>query len=215
MVMDPCQDCRGQGQIRRERTLSVRIPAGVDDGARIRLAGEGDAGARGGPRGDLYIFISVHPHGFLRARRAGPALHGAGAHGGGGAGRRDRRALPDGRRGLRRQPPTADRRCLEGDFQTGRTVRLKGNAACRRSAPRERGDLVVELFIETPGQADRPPEGAAARPRRSLQRPAASEERQLRRQGQDLLGQRQGRLTPFAVRAPSTARHAFRWKSHP
>src|SRR5258705_13876352 len=61
MVLDPCEDCRGQGQVRRERTLSVRIPAGVDDGARIRLAGEGDAGARGGPRGDLYIFIPVKP----------------------------------------------------------------------------------------------------------------------------------------------------------
>src|SRR5690606_5756300 len=57
LVLDPCEDCRGMGQVRRERRLQVRIPAGVDDGARIRLAGEGDAGARGGPRGDLYIFI--------------------------------------------------------------------------------------------------------------------------------------------------------------
>ncbi|MBT9473594.1 MAG: molecular chaperone DnaJ, partial [Phenylobacterium sp.] len=62
LVLDPCQDCRGHGQLRKERTLQVRIPAGVDDGARIRLAGEGDAGARGGPRGDLYIFLSVRPH---------------------------------------------------------------------------------------------------------------------------------------------------------
>ena len=62
LVLDPCADCHGMGQVRRERTLSVRIPAGVDDGARIRLSGEGDAGARGGPRGDLYIFISVKPH---------------------------------------------------------------------------------------------------------------------------------------------------------
>ena len=59
---DPCADCHGMGQVRRERTLSVRIPAGVDDGARIRLAGEGDGGSRGGPRGDLYIFLSVRPH---------------------------------------------------------------------------------------------------------------------------------------------------------
>jgi molecular chaperone DnaJ len=62
MVMDPCVDCHGHGLIRKQRTLAVRIPAGVDDGARIRLAGEGDAGQRGGPRGDLYIFISVKPH---------------------------------------------------------------------------------------------------------------------------------------------------------
>jgi molecular chaperone DnaJ len=61
-VVDPCESCHGHGQVRRERALQVRIPAGVDDGARIRLAGEGDAGARGGPRGDLYIFLSVKPH---------------------------------------------------------------------------------------------------------------------------------------------------------
>src|SRR5215469_16172363 len=62
LVLDPCADCHGMGQVRKERTLSVRIPAGVDDGARIRLAGEGDGGQRGGPRGDLYIFLSVQPH---------------------------------------------------------------------------------------------------------------------------------------------------------
>jgi molecular chaperone DnaJ len=62
LILDPCAECHGHGQVRRERTLQVRIPAGVDDGARIRLAGEGDSGARGGPRGDLYIFLSVRPH---------------------------------------------------------------------------------------------------------------------------------------------------------
>src|ERR1700741_995927 len=62
MILDPCVDCRGMAKVRKQRTLAVRIPACVDDGARIRLAGEGDAGLRGGPRGDLYIFISVHPH---------------------------------------------------------------------------------------------------------------------------------------------------------
>ena len=71
---------RGRGLVgsprsfaRKERTLSVRIPAGVDDGARIRLAGEGDAGARGGPRGDLYIFLSVKPHELFE--RDGLDLH--------------------------------------------------------------------------------------------------------------------------------------------
>ena len=62
MVMDPCAGCHGAGQVRKERTLEVSIPPGVDDGARIRLAGEGDAGSGGGPRGDLYIFLSVRPH---------------------------------------------------------------------------------------------------------------------------------------------------------
>ena len=61
------------GQVRKERTLQVRIPAGVDDGSRIRLAGEGDAGARGGPRGDLYIFLGVTPHELFE--RDGLDLH--------------------------------------------------------------------------------------------------------------------------------------------
>ncbi len=62
MVLDPCTGCHGAGQMRKERTLEVAIPPGVDDGARIRLEGEGDAGSAGAPRGDLYIFLSVRPH---------------------------------------------------------------------------------------------------------------------------------------------------------
>jgi molecular chaperone DnaJ len=72
-VSDPCRNCHGAGQVRQERTLKVRIPAGVDDGARIRLAGEGDAGARGGPRGDLYIFVSLLAHELFE--RDGLDLH--------------------------------------------------------------------------------------------------------------------------------------------
>jgi hypothetical protein len=59
LVLDPCKSCNGHGQVRRQRTLQVRIPPGVDDGARIRLSGEGDAGQRGGPRGDLYFLLKA------------------------------------------------------------------------------------------------------------------------------------------------------------
>jgi molecular chaperone DnaJ len=62
MITDPCPSCQGAGRITKERTLSVNIPQGVEDGTRIRLAGEGEAGLRGGPTGDLYIFLSVSPH---------------------------------------------------------------------------------------------------------------------------------------------------------
>lgn len=62
MIADPCPSCTGAGRITKERTLSVNIPQGVEDGTRIRLAGEGEAGLRGGPTGDLYIFLSVKPH---------------------------------------------------------------------------------------------------------------------------------------------------------
>jgi molecular chaperone DnaJ len=73
VVTDPCRSCHGQGQVRRERTLQIKVPAGIDDGARIRLAGEGDAGAAGGPRGDLYLFVSVQPHELFE--RDGMDLH--------------------------------------------------------------------------------------------------------------------------------------------
>ena len=61
-IANPCGKCSGQGRVTEERSLSVNIPAGIEDGTRIRLAGEGEAGYRGGPAGDLYIFLSVKPH---------------------------------------------------------------------------------------------------------------------------------------------------------
>ena len=149
LILDPCQDCHGHGQVRRERTLQVRIPAGVDDGARIRLAGEGDSGARGGSRGDLYIFLSVRPHELfdrdgldllctvpvpmyvaaLGGEIEAPCLLGGDAC--------------DGECRIEVKVP-------EGT-QTGRTVRLKGKGMPSLRS-RERGDLVVELFVETPSK---------------------------------------------------------------
>lgn len=66
VIDDPCEDCNGLGRVARERTLSVNIPAGVEDGTRIRLAGEGEAGLRSGPPGDLYIFLSLKPDPFFQ-----------------------------------------------------------------------------------------------------------------------------------------------------
>ena len=65
-IEDPCPVCSGAGRITKERKLSVNIPSGVEDGTRIRLAGEGEAGLRGGPAGDLYIFLSIKPHAFFQ-----------------------------------------------------------------------------------------------------------------------------------------------------
>ncbi len=62
IVPSPCETCRGRGRIERPRTLTVKIPAGVDDGSRIRISGNGEAGSRGGPSGDLYVYISIAPH---------------------------------------------------------------------------------------------------------------------------------------------------------
>jgi molecular chaperone DnaJ len=147
LVLDPCGSCGGHGRVRRDRTLEVRIPAGVDDGARIRLAGEGDAGARGGPRGDLYIFISVQPHELFE--RDGldllcsvPVPMATAALGG------DIEApcLLGGE--------NCDGECkitveVPEGAQSGRTVRLRGRGMPSLRS-RGRGDLVVELFVETP-----------------------------------------------------------------
>ena len=69
IIEQPCTDCGGQGRKQEHRKLSVDIPKGIEDGTRIRLANEGEAGLRGGPPGDLYIFISVKPHDLSGARR--------------------------------------------------------------------------------------------------------------------------------------------------
>lgn len=73
IIDQPCTNCRGQGRVAQMRDLSVDIPKGIDDGTRIRLSGEGEAGERGGPPGDLYIFISVEPHSLFQ--RDGADLH--------------------------------------------------------------------------------------------------------------------------------------------
>jgi molecular chaperone DnaJ len=66
IVTTPCSDCHGSGKERKKRRLTVKIPAGVDDGSRMRLSGEGDAGVNGGPPGHLYVYISVAPHPYFR-----------------------------------------------------------------------------------------------------------------------------------------------------
>src|SRR6202030_193273 len=73
VIDNPCPTCSGSGRVTRERMLSVNIPAGVEDGTRIRLSGEGEAGGRGGPAGDLYVFLSLAAHPFFQ--RDGADLH--------------------------------------------------------------------------------------------------------------------------------------------
>ncbi|MFO1242825.1 MAG: molecular chaperone DnaJ [Rickettsiales bacterium] len=73
IIKNPCKTCAGSGTVRKEKSLSVNIPAGVEEGTRIRLPGEGEAGFRGGPPGDLYIFLAIKPHPFFR--RDGANIH--------------------------------------------------------------------------------------------------------------------------------------------
>jgi molecular chaperone DnaJ len=145
MILDPCKDCRGHGQVRKERTLQVRVPAGVDDGNRIRLTGEGDAGLKGGPKGDLYLFVSVRAHDLFE--RDGldllvtvPVPMCKAALGGEIDAPCLTEADDDNARVKVKIPEGA---------QTGKTVRLKGKGMPSLRGP-QRGDLVVELFVETP-----------------------------------------------------------------
>jgi molecular chaperone DnaJ len=139
-IKTPCRACGGRGLVQKERTLAVKIPAGVEDGTRIRLSGEGDSGARGGPPGDLYLFLSVKPHSLFEREGAdlfcrAPAPMCKAALGG------------------EMEIPTIDgeraRITIPAGAQTGRRFRVKGKGMTHlRSAAR--GDLHVELMVETP-----------------------------------------------------------------
>lgn len=140
IIKDPCKVCAGAGRVEKDRALSVNIPAGVETGTRIRLAGEGEAGMRGGPAGDLYIFIEVKEHKLFERDGTNlfcrvPVSMGTAALGGS-------IEVPtiDGGRG-RVQIPAGS--------QSGRQMRLrsKGMPALRGSGT---GDMFIELAVETP-----------------------------------------------------------------
>ncbi|MEO0891683.1 MAG: molecular chaperone DnaJ [Pseudomonadota bacterium] len=140
IISNPCKVCHGHGRVEKDRSLSVNIPAGVETGTRIRLGGEGEAGMRGGPSGDLYIFIEVEKHAIFEREESNlfcrvPVSMSTAALGGdievptidGG---RSRVKIPEG-------------------SQSGRQMRLrsKGMPALRGGAP---GDMFIELAVETP-----------------------------------------------------------------
>ena len=140
VIDNPCPNCSGSGRVMRERTLSVNVPPGVEDGTRIRLAGEGEAGVRGGPNGDLYIFLSLSPHQFFQ--RDGADLH-----------CRMPISMVAAALGGAFDVPTIDGgqskvKVPEGT-QSGRRFRLAGKGMPVLRA-RERGDMYVQVLVETP-----------------------------------------------------------------
>jgi len=139
-VKTPCRACGGRGLTQKERTLAVKIPAGVEDGARIRLGGEGDAGLRGGAPGDLYLFLSVKPHTLFE--RDGPDLY-----------CRAPTPMCKAALGGEIEIPTIDgeraRVSIPAGAQTGRRFRIRGKGMTNLRS-KERGDLHVELLVETP-----------------------------------------------------------------
>src|SRR5690242_5340569 len=140
IIENPCRQCGGQGRVRKEKTLSVTIPAGVEDGTRIRLAGEGEAGMRGGSPGDLYIFLAVKPHRFFQ--RDGSDIH-----------CRVPISLPMAALGSSLEVPTIDggraKLNIPAGTQGGHQFRLrnKGMSVLRSGG---RGDMYVQVVVETP-----------------------------------------------------------------
>lgn len=145
MISDPCTKCSGQGRVSEEKSLSVNIPAGIEDGTRIRVAGEGEAGQRGGPTGDLYIFLSVRPHEFFQREGADlycmvPISMTKAALGGKFEvttldGSKSRVTVPDG-------------------TQSGKELRMRGKGMpVMRSS--QKGDLYIRIAVETPQHLSR------------------------------------------------------------
>jgi molecular chaperone DnaJ len=140
ILENPCTDCGGQGRRQQNRKLSVDIPKGIEDGTRIRLANEGEAGLRGGPPGDLYIFVSVKPHDLFH--RDGADLYA-----------RVPIAMTTAALGGEFEVPTLDSQRAKvkvaAGTQPGQRVRLKGKGMpVLRS--KDTGDLYVQLDVETP-----------------------------------------------------------------
>jgi len=139
IITDPCGSCHGQGRVEQTKKLSVKVPAGVDTGDRIRLSGEGEAGAEGGPAGDLYVEVHVKPHEIFQ--RDGADLY---------------CEVPvdfvDAALGGELEVPTLDGRVklkVPAETQTGKLFRLRGKGVTpvRGGA---RGDLMCRVVVETP-----------------------------------------------------------------
>lgn len=152
VIQDPCHECHGDGRVRSRRTLTVSIPAGVDQGTRIQLSGEGEVGPGGGPAGDLYIEVEVERHPVFT--RKGDQL-------------RCQVTLPmtAAALGTHLDLPTLEADLPDHDgpdtvglevppgIQSGHTVTLRGQGVPRLRGP-GRGDLVVEVVVQTPNDLD-------------------------------------------------------------
>ena len=141
MIKNPCKTCHGEGRINKEKTLSVKIPAGVEEGNKIRLSGEGEAGLRGGQAGDLYVFITIRKHQFFT--RKGDDIH---------------FEIPlkftTAALGGSVEIPTIDgekaRLQIPEGAQNGNQFRLKSKGMTVMNSGGRRGNMYVKIEIETP-----------------------------------------------------------------
>jgi len=139
MIGDPCTDCHGRGRVHKTKTLSVKVPAGVDDGDRIRLSGEGEAGRNGGPPGDLYVEISVDPHKLFTRNGADLACEVP-------------VSMATTTLGGEVELPTLDGHVslkVPAGTQSGKVFRLRGKGVTTVRDARK-GDLFAKVSVETP-----------------------------------------------------------------
>ncbi len=144
VISDPCPECRGAGRIRTKRNLHIRIPAGIDEGARLRLAGEGECGERNAPPGDLYVLVRLKPH--ERFERRGQDLV-----------CQVSLSFPQAALGAVLDIPTLDGRLevkVPAGSQPGEVIRIKGKGFKDLRSQRA-GDLYVRLNVITPQKLSR------------------------------------------------------------
>jgi molecular chaperone DnaJ len=140
VIENPCKTCSGSGRLHKEKTLSVNIPAGIEDGTRIRLQGEGEAGMRGAPAGDLYLFLNIQPHPIFQ--REGADIY-----------CRVPLEMVTASLGGSIEVPTIEggraKVAVPSGTQSGRQFRLRGKGMSVLRSP-SRGDMYVEVAVETP-----------------------------------------------------------------
>lgn len=139
IISDPCKACRGLGTVRKEKSLSVRIPAGVDSGSRLRLRGEGEAGENGGPHGDLYVVINVKPDDVFRRQEQDLVLT-------------REITFVQAALGCKLEVPTLDEPIsmdIPKGTQSGEVFQLRGLGMPYLGSS-HRGDLLVQVNVKTP-----------------------------------------------------------------
>jgi len=145
VIKNPCPACRGQGRIEKEKTLELKIPAGVDNGSKLRISGEGDAGPNNGPAGDLYVVLHVKEHEFFERREHDLFCHIS-------------ITFPQAALGSEIKVPTLEKteQSLEipAGTQTGSTFRIKGHGVSKRGGS-SRGDLYVTVEVAVPTKLTR------------------------------------------------------------
>jgi len=141
IIEKPCPECRGSGTVRRSRTITITIPAGIEDAKRLSLAGQGDAGTNGGQDGDLYVFLRVQPHESFE--RDGKDVYCAIPI-----------SITQAALGADISIPTLDgkavRLSVPPGTQNGRVLRLKGEGVPELHSPSRRGDLYVKIVVRVP-----------------------------------------------------------------